>query len=69
MTERGIKNCGECADYPCEKLRECFAVTESFEPACRQACTEEEYVKLRKAFFEKEKNLGEARLRREREQR
>ena len=30
-----------------------------FEPQCRNVCTDEEYEKLRKAFFEKEKNLKE----------
>ena len=55
--DRGIPTCAECAEYPCGNLRECFAVTKSFEPACREVCTDEEYEQLRKAFFEKEKNL------------
>ncbi len=56
--ERGIQTCAECAAYPCENMKECFAVTRSFEPRCREACTEEEYKQLKKAFFEKEKNLN-----------
>jgi hypothetical protein len=28
---------------------------------CRQVCTDEEYAMLKKAFFEKEKNLSEER--------
>ena len=39
-------------------MKECFEVTRFFEPMCRQVCTEEEYEQLKKAFFEKEKNLG-----------
>ena len=31
----------------------------SFEPKCREVCTEDEYEHLKKAFFEKEKNLSE----------
>ncbi len=62
--DRGIKTCAECAEYPCGNMRECFQVTMSFEPACRAACTEEEYERLRKAFFEKEKNLNSLRGRR-----
>ena len=58
--EKNIKNCAECAEYPCEKLKECFEVTESFEPMCRKACTGEEYERLKEAFFEKEKNLSNA---------
>jgi len=56
--DRGIKNCGECAEYPCDNIKECFKVTKSFEPMCRQVCTDDEYKRLEKAFFEKEKNLS-----------
>ena len=56
---RNIATCGQCTAYPCERIKKCFAVTKSFEPACKRVCTEEEYERLRKAFFEKEKNLGE----------
>ena len=38
-------------------MEACFAVTQSFEPACRGACTDAEYPQLRKAFFEKRENL------------
>lgn len=55
--ERGISNCAQCLDYPCERMRECFAVTRSFEPKCREVCTEQEFEQLHKAFFEKEENL------------
>ncbi len=55
--EKGIKNCSECPDYPCDNLKRCFAVTKSFEPKCREVCTNEEYEKLKKAFFKKEENL------------
>ena len=55
--DREIKTCGECEEYPCANMKECFEVTKSFEPGCRQVCTEEEYALLKKAFFEKEKNL------------
>ena len=55
--EHGVDNCGKCPEYPCENIRECFEVTRSFEPMCKKMCTEEEYEIMRKAFFEKEKNL------------
>ncbi|MBO4888024.1 MAG: DUF3795 domain-containing protein [Firmicutes bacterium] len=57
--EKGIKTCAECAEYPCDRMKECFEVTMSFEPKCRQVCTAEEYEQLRKAIFEKEENLME----------
>ncbi len=56
--ERGIETCAECGEYPCDNMKECFEVTKSFEPACRRVCTDEEYAQLKKAFFEKEKNLA-----------
>ena len=56
-TDKQIENCGQCSQFPCDNIRECFEVTKSFEPFCKQACTEEEYVLISKAFFEKEKNL------------
>ena len=55
--DRMIKNCGACAEYPCNNMKECFEVTKSYEPMCRKVCTDEEYRKLKKAFFEKEENL------------
>lgn len=55
--DKGIKNCSECAEFPCDNIRECFAVTKSFEPKCREVCTEAEYEQIKKAFFEKEENL------------
>ena len=55
--DHGIRKCGECFEYPCDNIKECFEVTKSFEPMCRQVCTEDEYKRLEKAFFEKEKNL------------
>ena len=53
----GIPNCARCEVYPCAKMGECFAVTKSFAPKCREVCTEQEYAMLRRAFFEKEENL------------
>ncbi len=60
--EKGIDTCAECPSYPCATMTECFEVTESFVPACRAACTDEEFELISKAFFEKEKNLAEARV-------
>ena len=46
-----------CGDYPCDNMKQCFEVTTSFEPKCREVCTDEEYRQLKEAFFEKESNL------------
>ena len=57
VSSRGISNCGECNEYPCDNFRSCLEVTSSFEPACRKVCTDSEYAVLSKAFFHKEENL------------
>ncbi len=54
---QGVATCASCADFPCGRAEDCFAVTKSFEPSCRASCTAEEYTRLQTAFFEKEKNL------------
>lgn len=56
-TDKGIATCGQCEQYPCNTIKECFEVTKSFEPACLKACTLEEYEIIKKAFFEKKGNL------------
>lgn len=56
---KGIANCGECSEYPCSKIKECFDVTDSFEPTCKEVCSSTEYAILKKAFFQKESNLDE----------
>lgn len=55
--DRGISNCSQCGLYPCGNMKECFEVTRSFEPQACLVCTQEEYGRLKKAFFEKEQNL------------
>ncbi len=57
-SSKGISNCGECDEYPCTNVKECFEVTKSFEPECKKVCTNEEYEIMKKAFFEKEENLS-----------
>ena len=57
--EKGIKTCAECNEYPCANMHDCFSVTKSFEPKCRQVCTDQEYEVLKRAFFMKEQNLRE----------
>ena len=60
VSGRGLNNCGECTEYPCDRTEKCFEGTDSFKPACRAACTEEEYLMIKRAFFEKKKNLDRA---------
>ena len=58
--DKELSTCASCQEYPCDNIRECFETTKSFEPKCREVCTDDEYRQLKKAFFEKEKNLTDA---------
>ncbi|HEY9060571.1 MAG TPA: DUF3795 domain-containing protein [Pseudobacteroides sp.] len=57
VSSRKIANCGQCELYPCEKISETFRKTMIFEPNCRKTCKNEEHEIMKKAFFEKKKNL------------
>ena len=57
VNEKHIAHCGQCENYPCDVMKACFTVTGSFIPTCKKVCTPEDFETLRKAFFEKEKNL------------
>ena len=60
VQEHGVKACRECAGYPCEKIRKMLANSAMKEAQCRAACSSErEFAMLRRAFYEKEKNLAE----------
>lgn len=57
VNEKHIAHCGQCENYPCDVMKACFTVTGSFISTCKKVCTPEDFETLRKAFFEKEKNL------------
>lgn len=57
--KKGIANCGECVEYSCEKIKECFEVTDRFRSICKEVCNRFEYDTLKRAFFQKESNLDE----------
>ncbi len=56
---KGITNCGECPDYPCEEIIKVFKRTDAFKKRCKEVCSPDEYKRLHKAFFLKRQNLDE----------
>lgn len=54
---KGITNCGECIDYPCQEIIKVFEKTESYERKCKEVCSPSEYERLYKAFFLKKQTL------------
>ena len=58
VKEKNIRNCGQCKEYKCEKVKEMLKTTLDFEKECLEVCNNDEYEILKKAFFEKELNLS-----------
>jgi len=54
---KGITNCGECTDYPCQEIIKVFEKTKSYERKCKEVCSPSEYQRLNKAFFLKKQTL------------
>jgi hypothetical protein len=57
VLKKCVENCGKCENYPCENIVKAFEQTASFAKKIKNKCSKAEYVRLRKAFFEKKKNL------------
>ncbi len=52
-----VEKCSQCADFPCETIRDLLRRSSEYQSKCREVCTETEYAMLERAFFEKETNL------------
>lgn len=50
-----IENCGQCPNYPCEKIKGTFEQTMLFETSCKLQCSIEEYDVMKRAFLKKKK--------------
>jgi hypothetical protein len=55
--DKGITNCGECMDYPCQEIIKVFEKTNSYERKCKEVCSPSEYERLYRAFFLKKETL------------
>ena len=52
-----VEKCCQCADFPCETIRDMLRRSSAYQERCREVCSETEYDMLEQAFFEKETNL------------
>lgn len=59
--DRGIKNCSECNNYPCEKIRIAFKKTKKNAQKFKTLLSKEKYEIFNKAFFMKKENLEQLR--------
>lgn len=55
--EHGVDKCNQCEEFPCIKITDMLKRSAEYKNRCREVCSEQEYIVLEKAFFEKEKNL------------
>lgn len=55
--EKGIQNCGECKEYPCDEILQVFKKTDSYAKRCKTTCSEKDYKILNEAFFRKRDTL------------
>ncbi len=55
--EHNVEKCNQCADFPCEKIDDMLKRSEAYQKKCKEVCSDEEYDKLEKAFFDKVNNL------------
>lgn len=58
---QGLDHCGQCRQYPCDKLQQTFARSAVYAQKCRQVCSNQEYAVLARAFFNKQENLESSR--------
>jgi hypothetical protein len=54
---KNINNCGECNNFPCDKINAVFEKTNKTNSICKGKCTEEEYNVLSNAFLSKREIL------------
>lgn len=58
MREHGVENCKSCGEYPCDRIADMLRRSAVKEAQCRALCTDDrEWRMLKRAFYEKEKNL------------
>jgi hypothetical protein len=55
--EKNIGNCGECDDYPCDKIQRAFEINRENAEKFKRILSSEEYEIFDRAFFSKKENL------------
>lgn len=52
-----VSKCNQCDEFPCGKINAMLERSIEYKKKCKEVCSEQEYIILEKAFFEKENNL------------
>ncbi len=56
---RKKNNCGECSEYPCQKIRDVFQRAEIAQRTFIELCSKDEFALFEEAFFRKKMYLDE----------
>ncbi|NLG05064.1 MAG: DUF3795 domain-containing protein [Clostridia bacterium] len=57
--DKAVSDCKCCEDYCCDKITQMLQNSDIKESQCKAACESyEEYMMLKRAFYEKRENLG-----------
>lgn len=55
--KHNVEKCNQCKEFPCNKIMDMLERSKEYQRKCKEVCSEEEYIALEKAFFDKENNL------------
>lgn len=55
--KHNVEKCNQCKEFPCDKIMDMLGHSKEYQRKCKEVCSEEEYIALEKAFFDKENNL------------
>jgi hypothetical protein len=57
IKEHNVQKCNQCKEFQCEKIQEMLKLSAEYRRKCKAVCTEQEFIMLENAFFDKENNL------------
>ena len=64
VNEKHIAHCGQCGNYPCDVMKDCFTVTGSFISTCKKSLHTRGFRDIAQSIF-RERKEPDAKLRRQ----
>lgn len=55
--KHGVEKCNQCKEFLCYKITDMLERSKKYQEKCKIVCSEDEYMALEKAFFDKENNF------------
>lgn len=57
VKEHKVEKCSQCSEFPCDKINRMLIRSYEYQEKCKSVCSQDEYEKLEKSFFNKAENL------------